>query len=369
MTAVQARQPQVGPGADPVRVPANQFPHFYAGGERISRFRGAPGATGSGTAGAGGQDRRPDNRPEDWVASTTTRFGQPEVGLSLLPDGRLLREVIAADPLTWLGPAHLAAFGAELNLLVKLLDAGQRLIVHAHPDLAFAGQHLALGHGKTEAWVILETDHADAEVYLGFRERVPAATLAGWVRDQDTENMLAALNVVSVAPGDAVLVPAGLPHAIGAGALICELQEPTDLSVVLEWRGFDLDGPTDGHLGLGYDVALQCVDRSGWGVDRVAALRGPGPSAHSGGSAARSLLPAAADPFFRLDRLTDGAELAAGVGVLVVAAGAGTLERPGAAALPLNHADTVLVPYAAGPGRIRGPVEVLLCRPPAPPAG
>lgn len=143
MTAVQARQSQVGPGTDPVRLPANQFPHFYAGGERISRFRGGSVVPGSGTAGGGGQDRRPDNRPEDWVASTTTRFGQPEVGLSRLPDGRLLREVIAADPLTWLGPAHLAAFGAELNLLVKLLDAGQRLIVHTHPDVAFAGQHLA----------------------------------------------------------------------------------------------------------------------------------------------------------------------------------------------------------------------------------
>ena len=363
----------VAPSADldrkmsPIRLPANQFPHFYAGGERISRFRSGTDAVAGQAAGADGPNR--DMTPEDWVASTTTRFGAPALGLTRLPHGTLLRDAIAADPLPWLGPAHVAAFGAELDLLVKLLDAGQRLIVHAHPDARFAGRHLALRHGKTEAWVVLETDSADTVVYLGFREPVPADTLAGWVRDQDIEDLLGALNAVPVAAGDAILVPAGLPHAIGAGALICELQEPTDLSVVLEWRGFALDGPAEGHLGLGYEVALQCVDRSGWDLDRVAALRGPARSTHANpGRSATSLLPAAADPFFRVDRLSGGAELDAGVGVLVVTAGAGALLCPGAAPLPLRRGDTVLVPYAAGSGAIRGDVELLCCRPPAAPA-
>lgn len=329
-------------------LPANQFPHFYQGGRRIERLREAPA--------------RVENLPEDWVASTTTRFGEPARGLSVLPDGRLLRAVIAADPMTWLGPAHVRAFGAELDLLVKLLDAGQRLIVHAHPDRAFAARHLGCRHGKTEAWIVLQAEGPDPLVYLGFREPVKAQTMQRWVAEQNVDAMLAALNPVPVAAGDAILVPAGLPHAIGAGALIVELQEPTDFSVVLEWKGFDLDGLAEGHLGLGYDVALQCVDRSRWTTDRLAGLRGPADD----GSARVSLLPAAADPFFRAERIRGGAELQASVAVLVVTAGRGLLRANHGAVLPLRSGQTAIVPFAAGPTVIEGPVELIRCLPPDP---
>ena len=57
-----------------------------------------------------------------------------------------------------------------------------------------------------------------------------------------------------------VLVPAGRLHAIGEGVLLLELQEPEDLSILLEWGGFALDGERDGHLGLGFDLALSAVD-------------------------------------------------------------------------------------------------------------
>ena len=109
-------------------------------------------------------------------------------------------------------------------------------------------------------------------VHLGFRRDVEAETLAGWVARQDAAAMLDALHAVPVAPGDSVLVPAGIPHAIGAGVFLVELQEPTDLSVLLEWDGFAVDGVSDGHLGLGFDVALACVDRRGWGAERLAGL-------------------------------------------------------------------------------------------------
>ena len=57
----------------------------------------------------------------------------------------------------------------------------------------------------------------------------------------------------------ACVVPASTPHCIDAGVFVVELQEPTDFSVLLEWDGFDVDGPADGHLGLGFDVALDAV--------------------------------------------------------------------------------------------------------------
>src|SRR5437764_215786 len=76
------------------------------------------------------------------------------------------------------------------------------------------------------------------EVHLGFRRAVAADEVRDWVERQDAAAMLAAMNQVVVRPGDSVLVPAGLPHAIGAGVTLIELQQPTDLSVLLEWDGY-----------------------------------------------------------------------------------------------------------------------------------
>ena len=72
--------------------------------------------------------------------------------------------------------------------------------------------------------------------------------------------MLAALHEVPVQAGDAVLVPAGTLHAIGGGILLLELQEPTDLSVLVEWKKFGVDDGTE-HLELGWETALESLDR------------------------------------------------------------------------------------------------------------
>jgi mannose-6-phosphate isomerase len=75
--------------------------------------------------------------------------------MTRLDDGRLLSDAITNEPLTWLGEDHVARYGDDVMLLVKLLDAGQRLPVHAHPDGDFAASHVAAAHGKAEAWYIL----------------------------------------------------------------------------------------------------------------------------------------------------------------------------------------------------------------------
>ena len=188
-------------------------------------------------------------------------------------------------------------------------------------------------------------------------------TLRAWVESQRTVEMLSALNEIPVSAGDAILVPAGLPHAIGAGVFVAELQEPTDFSVLLEWKGFEIDGERDGHLGLGFPVALTAVDRSGWDSDRLAGLYGP----IDGGTARELVLPRAADPFFRAERLRAGAQCEASFAVLVVLQGQGQLGADGEA-LAIRKGDTLVVPHSAGPTSIRGPVSVLRCLPPAPPA-
>jgi len=173
----------------PIALPPNQIHSFYRGGEAIARFRGT--------------DSTDDHAPEDWVGSTTTRFGAYGTGLSVLPGGRLLGDALAAEPAAFLGPAHAVRFGPDTELLVKLLDAGERLTVHFHPDRDFARRHFGSARGKTEAWLIVETRREPATVWLGFRDDVESEKLVGWVDRQDGATMLGALNE----RGETLLMP------------------------------------------------------------------------------------------------------------------------------------------------------------------
>ena len=291
--------------------------------------------------------------PEEWLGAANTTFGDPERGLSRLADGTLVRDAIQADPEAYLGAEHVARHGADPALLVKLLDAGQRLPVHFHPGRAFAREALGSRYGKTEAWLIVEAERG-ASVHAAFKRDVALGELREWMRTQDSRAMLDAMHELVVAPGDVVFVPAGTPHAIGADILMIELQEPTDLSVLLEWDGFELS-EDDGHLNLGWDRALGALDRRGWDEDQAHALRGPG-------------LPDGADPYFRAERLHRGALLDPGFSILVALGGKGTLATE-AGELGLTRGAVALLPHAAGPGELQGNVEVLRARPADPAAG
>lgn len=323
----------------PTRLPSNRpAERFYRGGARITSFRGEPAAA--------------EREPEDWVASATTVAGEAQVGLTRLPDGRLLRDAVVDDPDHWLGAAHAARWGADVRLLVKLLDAGQRLPVHAHPHDAFAATHLGLAHGKAEAWYILE----GGTVHVGLRGDVDAVVLRALVDAQDTKGLLALLHEVEVLPGDVVWVPPGELHAIGAGVLLLELQQPEDLSILLEWDGFALDGVADGHLGLGFDLALEAVNRRGRSGAEVAELVRAAP-------ASGSVFPAEADEYFRLERHVVADDLVLEPGFAIAVVTRGSVEIAGDAA---SAGSTVLLAAADGPVAVRGDGELLVARPPAP---
>ena len=146
----------------------------------------------------------------------------------------------------------MAEYGPDPAVLVKLLDAGERLPVHYHPGRAFAREHLGLRYGKTEAWIILEADPG-AAVHVGLKEPLDPQTVRRWVDEQDAGQMLDALHEIPVQAGDGILVPAGTLHAIGGGILLLELQEPTDLSVLVEWKRFGVDSGPE-HLDLGWET-------------------------------------------------------------------------------------------------------------------
>ena len=180
------------------------------------------------------------------------------------------------------------------------------------------------------------------------------------VRAQDTEAMLSLLHRRDVAAGDTVYVPPGLLHAIGEGVVLAEVQQPEDLSILVEWRGFALDGATDGHLGVGFEQAIGALEltaRSDAEVDALITSDLPN----------GSVLPAEAARYFRADRyrISGRQRLDKGYSVLVMIEGAVDVSFVGRR-LPIAAGDTMLVPYAAGPVELTGSGTVLVFRPPSP---
>lgn len=327
-----------GTKVEPILLTSNQpQARFYKGGQRISEFRGEA-ASGP-------------NTPEDWVASTTSVRGKTPVGMTRLADGTLLADAIAAAPEQWLGSRHVGKFGPDTMVLVKLLDAGQRLPIHAHPDGAFAREHIAAAHGKAEAWYIL----SPGTVHLGLTRDVPLAELQVMVAGQEADALLALMHEIPVEAGDCVFVPHGLLHAIGEGILLAEVQEPEDLSILLEWKGFDLDGEKDGHLGLGFELALAAIDTSGLTDGEVEGLiRREVTSGQA--------LPDEADSYFRLDRTDGRRDFPADFAVIIALTDHTRLTVSSGFSLDLAAGSTVLMPYAAGTFRVDG--EALIARPP-----
>jgi mannose-6-phosphate isomerase len=335
-----------------VRLRPNQLHHFYRGGQAIADFRGI-------TVGD-------EFAPEDWIGSTVTRYGEERTGLTRLDDGRLLRTAILEDPEAFLGPAHVRRYGPDPAVLVKLLDPGQRLPIHFHPDREFAARRLHLRYGKNEAWFVMGVSSPEPRVYLGFKKEVRPATVGEWVRRQDTGALLEAVNPAAVQPGDAIFVPAGIPHAIGAGVMVVELQEPTDLSVLLEWKDLAIDGARDGHLGLGFDIALQALDRDAWSTERLRGLGIGSAQSAAGGTGVHRLFVDDADPFFRAERIRTDASVALDpqYAIVVVLTGHGRLETAAGEVTEVSKGDTLLIPFAAGAVRLQGPIDCIRCMPP-----
>ena len=97
--------------------------------------------------------------------------GKPAKGFTPFGDSTLRAE-IEANPIDWLGAEHVARHGPLPSVLVKLLNPAQRLPVHVHPTRSFASNHLDCPYGKTEAWIILESDNSGGQVFVGTHRAV-----------------------------------------------------------------------------------------------------------------------------------------------------------------------------------------------------
>ncbi len=118
----------------------------------------------------------------------------------------------------------------DFPILIKLIDAKQKLSIQVHPDDEYAGR-TAGQFGKTEMWYVLDAEEG-AFIYYGFKEEISEAEFEQLIRDN---RLTEALQAVSVKTGDAFFIEAGTIHAIGEGILIAEIQQNSNLT----YRVFD----------------------------------------------------------------------------------------------------------------------------------
>ena len=223
----------------------NRVYRSYYGGKRLDKLCG--------------KDICEDSQfPEEWIASTVRAFnaGREDIveGPSVCEDGRRLADIIKENPKKFLGEEQFNKYGENMSILVKLLDAAERLFIQCHPTIPFAKKYFNSQFGKTECWYIISAEEG-AFVYLGFK---PEITKEKWQKcfdEQDVDGMLALMHKLSVKAGDLIFVEGGVPHAIGEGCLLCELQEPTDYMVIPERTSKSGITLTDRkmHGGLGFE--------------------------------------------------------------------------------------------------------------------
>jgi mannose-6-phosphate isomerase len=269
---------------------------------------------------------------EAWLSGLDCKIATPEFR------GKSLREAWREMPADWRGRQF--AGDEEFPLLVKFIFPKEMLSLQVHPDDAFASAHerAAGGRGKTEMWHIVSAD-PDAHILLGLK---PGADKKAFLSGLEKQTLESLFQSHAVHAGDTIFVPAGTPHAIGPGMIVCEVQEYSDLTYrVYDYCRLDAHGkPRELHV----DKALQVMN--------FGALKGgkTSPISLKSEQENRSLL--AACSFFATERWEFDAEVPLEVSterfeLLVILAGNGHI-RWGNSSLPYQTGECWLIPASLG---------------------
>ena len=241
-------------------------------------------------------------------------------------------------PVEWRG-SQLAGV-PEFPLLVKFIFPTDKLSIQVHPDDAYASAHekAAGGRGKTEMWHLVSAD-SGAQVLLGLKPGVDKEKFREGLKEQTLEKLFLA---VPVHGGDTLFVPAGTPHTIGGGMVICEIQEYSDLTYrVYDYGRVDANGkPRELHI----EKALEVMKFGSRAGGKVTPLPLPG------AGATRSLLVAC--KFFGAERWEcfEKTEIPVDLPrfeLIAILKGAGTLSWPESAAR-YHQGECWLVPASQG---------------------
>lgn len=217
----------------------NRVWRLYTGGLLLGRFRGA-------------ENESDGHLPEEWLASTVYASNgehslDPEEGLAHVITGEsvstTLLELLKGYGEQILGKKHFSKYGNNTAVLCKYLDSEIRLPIQCHPDAATARELYNSPFGKTESWHIINTRKLNGEdpyILLGFKPGIKADEFAKAVKEQDLQGMIDMLHKIHVKPGETYFVPGRIPHAIGTGVFMLEVQEPSDWVIQPEYYCADI---------------------------------------------------------------------------------------------------------------------------------
>ena len=347
------------PGAQPLFFARNRVARVYDGGKLFADFFGDAPVDGK--------------QPEEWIASTVRALNRdsadPDEGLSRLEGTDLtFRDLLAQQKDALLGPRE------GFEVLVKALDSAIRLPVQTHPNPEFSRKHFHSPFGKTEMWLVLQT-RPDACIYFGFHERMTKAAFAAAVARSETDRdaLEPLLNRIPVRPGEVYLIPSRCVHAIGAGCLMLEVQEPTDFTIQPEhWCGDYRLNAQEMYLGLDPDTALDCFDYGVFGAEAERLTRRePRLLWEADGCRVESLIDGRDTPCFGVRRVTlSGARCALdqAPALYVMTGGEGELRWEGGMR-PVRRGAYFFLPYSLrGKAALltQGRLEAVCCLPPEP---
>lgn len=169
--------------------------------------------------------------------------------------GKTLREALSSHGIELIGKAF--GEGEKFPLLIKFIDAKDKLSVQVHPEDAYAMTHENGELGKSEAWYILDAKPG-AKLIAGLKDDV---TKEDFVAALNRGELEAVLNEVEVKAGDVINIPAGFVHAIEDGILLAEIQQNSDTTYrVYDWNRVGLDGKS---RELHVEKSLDVIDFAG----------------------------------------------------------------------------------------------------------
>ena len=238
----------------------------------------------------------------------------------------------------------------DFPLLIKLIDAKDRLSIQVHPDNEYAKTHEG-GFGKTEMWYVVDCEKG-AGMYYGFDHTISKEEFRRRIKDNTLPEVL---NRVEVRPGDVLFIESGTLHAIGAGILVAEIQQNSNLTYrVYDYGRIGADGkPRQLHIEKAADVAR---------LERPSRPIGPQGQPEKLEGFARTLL-ASCEYFTVFHMNVSDARLTAdekSFHSIVCLGGDALLLDEGEPLLTFRKGDSVFVPAGMGPYSIKGSCEILL---------
>lgn len=199
------------------------------------------------------KDTESHNIGESWEVSDVDQH------ISIVTNGHLrgksLQELITTYKGTLMGDKVYQNFGNKFPLLIKFIDAAKPLSIQLHPDDALAKKRHN-SFGKTEMWYVLQADE-DANLIVGFNRKVNKSE---YLRHLKNKTLTEILNFDDVKEGDVYFIPTGRVHAIGAGVVLAEIQQTSDITYrIYDWDRQDEQG---NYRDLHTEYALDAIDFS-----------------------------------------------------------------------------------------------------------